>query len=160
MADERRGLAGPVRAESVMALQALLLDSVDLFTQIKQAGWNVKGPSFIVLHGLFGALAERVEAHSDTLAERIAALGVEVHGTARAVARRSRLTDYPAWAAGGRSHVAALVEQMERFTNALRIAIDIAAGRGDVVTADLFTTIARDLDRQLWLLEAQLIPEQ
>ena len=74
-----------------MALQALLLDSVDLFTQVKQAGWNVKGPSFIALHGLFGTLAERVEAHSDTLAERIAALGVEVHGTARAAALRSRL---------------------------------------------------------------------
>jgi len=160
MADERRGLAGPVRAESVMALEALLLDSVDLFTQVKQAGWNVKGPSFIALHGLFGALAECIEAHNDTLAERIAALGVEVRGTARAVAQRSRLSEYPAGTAGGRSHVAALVERMEMFTNALRIAIDVAAGRGDVVTADLFTTIARDLERKLWLLEAQLIPEQ
>jgi starvation-inducible DNA-binding protein len=37
-----------------------------------------------------------------------------------------------------------------------RTAIDLAAAGGDAVTADLFTGIARALDKRLWFLEAHL----
>jgi starvation-inducible DNA-binding protein len=45
----RSDLAPPIRDEVIPLLQARLADAVDLFTQIKQAHWNVKGPSFIAL---------------------------------------------------------------------------------------------------------------
>jgi DNA-binding ferritin-like protein len=37
-----------------------------------------------------------------------------------------------------------------------RVAIDRAAGEGDAATADLFTEVARGLDKRLWFLEAHL----
>ena len=69
-------------------LQSSLADAVDLFTQIKQAHWNVKGPTFIALHELFDRIAEDVEEHGDLLAERITALGGRADGTARVAAGR------------------------------------------------------------------------
>ena len=56
-------------------LNQQLADTVDLYTQVKQAHWNVKGPHFIALHELFDKLAEELEDPVDDMAERITALG-------------------------------------------------------------------------------------
>ena len=98
-----------IRDQVVPLLQAHLADAVDLFTQVQQAHWNVKGPNFIALHELFDKIAEIVEDYSDLLAERITALGARADGTARVSANRSRIQEYPFDIAAGRDHVAAIV---------------------------------------------------
>jgi starvation-inducible DNA-binding protein len=60
-----------------------LASAVDLQTQMKQANWNVKGPSFIGLHKLFDEVDEAVESYVDMIAERIVQLGGIAEGTAR-----------------------------------------------------------------------------
>ena len=82
MYDTRNDLAAEVRGRMVELLNGRLADAIDLGTQAKQAHWNVKGPNFIALHELFDQVAEHIEDHIDTLAERITALG----GTASDVA--------------------------------------------------------------------------
>ena len=56
-------------------LNQRLASAVDLQMQMKQAHWNVKGPSFIGLHELFDKVAEAVEGYVDEIAERIVQLG-------------------------------------------------------------------------------------
>jgi starvation-inducible DNA-binding protein len=129
---------------------------VDLFTQVKQAHWNVKGPNFIALHELFDNVAETVVEHSDQVAERITALGGRADGTARVVASRSGLSEYPLAVEEGSSHVAAVAGQLAAFGKSARASIDEAANLGDADTADLLTEISRAIDKQLWLVEAHL----
>src|SRR5580704_4352496 len=74
-------------------LNARLADAIDLFTQVKWAHWNLKGIQFIALHELFDSVAEHVEDQSDSIAERIAALGGVANGTAREVAAKSALKE-------------------------------------------------------------------
>ena len=64
----RNDLSANIREQSIALLQKRLSDAIDLFTQIKQAHWNVKGPNFIALHELFDAIAQIVEDQSDLLA--------------------------------------------------------------------------------------------
>src|SRR4030095_5083683 len=71
------------RAELIKLLNKRLSDVIDLQTQMKQAHWNVKGPSFIALHELFDKINEDVEGYADTVAERIVQLGGVAEGTAR-----------------------------------------------------------------------------
>ena len=87
MYDTKNDLPAVVRTRMVELLNARLADAIDLGTQAKQAHWNVKGPSFIALHELFDQLAEHIEDHVDTLAERITALGGTAYGTIAAVSR-------------------------------------------------------------------------
>lgn len=75
MYSTRIDLPPDVRSEVVGLLQARLADSVDLFTQVKQAHWNVKGPGFIALHELFDEIAETDEEQGDPFAFRRAAGG-------------------------------------------------------------------------------------
>lgn len=51
-----RSVSEDVKKSSIEVLQPLLASALDLKTQVKQAHWNVKGPSFIALHELFGKL--------------------------------------------------------------------------------------------------------
>ena len=63
-----------------------LASAIDLQMQMKQAHWNVKGPSFIGLHELFDKVDEAVEGYVDQIAERIVELGGIAEGTVRVAA--------------------------------------------------------------------------
>ena len=143
-----------VRGKVIELLNAHLADAIDLQTQTKQAHWNVKGPNFIALHELFDKVNEEVEDYVDDLAERAVQLGGVAEGTARAVAKRSTLSEYPASAVDGRSHVEALSSALATFGKSVRKAIDKANELGDLDTADLFTEISRGIDKWLWFVEA------
>lgn len=151
----RLDLAEDIRSAAMDLLQASLVDAVDLFTQVKQAHWNVGGISFAALHELFDRVAETVEEHGDLLAERITALGGRPDGTARTAAQTSRLADYPA-ASSAREHLEAVADRLAAFGATARAAIDRSTELGDAGTADLFTEISREIDRQLWFTEAHL----
>lgn len=156
MYDTRIDIPLKVRKEVARILQQQLSDAVDLFTQIKQAHWNVKGPTFIALHELFDGVAEIVEEQGDLLAERITALGGRADGTVRTSAHGSRIDEYPLDAAAGNSHVVAVADRLAAFGKTARAAIDAAASLGDADSADLFTEVSREIDKQLWFVEAHL----
>ena len=145
-----------VRDRSITLLNQHLADTFDLFSQIKQAHWNVKGPNFIALHELFDKLAEELEDYVDLIAERATALGGTALGTARMAAASSRLIEYPLEIVDGRQHVEALAARFAALGKTARAAIDAATEFGDADTADLFTEVSRGLDKQLWFLEAHL----
>jgi starvation-inducible DNA-binding protein len=160
MYDTRTDLSISIREKVVPILQARLADCVDLFTQVKQAHWNVKGPHFIALHELFDKIAEIVERQGDMLAERISALGARADGTARIVAMQSTLSEFPLDAKDGLVYVVAVADKLSLFGKALRASIDRVAKFGDAGTADVFTEISRAIDKQLWLMDAHLQAER
>ena len=138
----------------VELLNARLADCIDLQTQVKHAHWNVKGPSFIALHELFDKINDEVLDYVDEIAERAVQLGGVAEGTARSVAKRSTLAEYPADAVDGRGHVEALSTALATFGKAARKAIDLSSELGDQDTADLFTGVSRGIDKWLWFVEA------
>src|SRR5450755_3945258 len=79
------------RAELNALMNQRLASAVDLQMQMKQAHWNVKGPSFIGLHELFDRVEEAVESYVDMIAERIVQLGGIAEGTVRVAASHRRL---------------------------------------------------------------------
>ncbi len=148
------------RVPVIQLLNACLADAVDLQTQTKQAHWNVKGPSFIALHELFDEVAEDVEEHVDLIAERIIILGGIAEGTARVAASRSKLPEYPLQLKNGRDHVDALSTALAAFGKTVRAAIDKSNELGDADTADLFTEVSRETDKNLWFVEAHVQAER
>src|SRR5688572_18294331 len=96
-------------------LGARLADGLDLHLQIKVAHWNVKGPQFAALHPLFESFAETLAGYNDDVAERAVTLGARAYGTARHVARTSRLPDYPQETSRDLEHVALLADRIEKY---------------------------------------------
>ncbi len=148
-------LDGETREQIIALLNQQLADTFDLYSQTKQAHWNVKGAQFFQLHELFDKLAGETLVYVDDIAERATALGGTALGTARMSAAASRLPEYPD-IVGGQESVAALVERYAALAACTRAAIDVSATLSDGGTADLFTGISRGLDKSLWFLEAHL----
>jgi starvation-inducible DNA-binding protein len=142
------------RMELNALLNQRLASAVDLQMQMKQAHWNVKGPSFIGLHELFDKVAEAVENYVDQIAERIVQLGGIAEGTVRMAAARSRLTEYSPEIADGMAHVEGVARALSTFGAEARSTIDEANGLDDADTADLFTEVSRGIDQWLWFVEA------
>jgi starvation-inducible DNA-binding protein len=149
-------LDAETREQIVALLNQQLADTFDLYSQTKQAHWNVKGAQFFQLHELFDKLAGELLGHADTIAERATTLGGTALGTARMAAAKTRLPEYSVETIGGRESVEALVKCYAELSATTRAAIDRADDLGDADTADLFTEVSRGLDKSLWFLEAHL----
>ena len=82
-------LSENIRSKAVELLNRHLAAAIDLRAQVKQAHWNVRGPTFIAIHELFDKVADLVEGYSDTIAERAAVLGGTAEGTVQVAVERS-----------------------------------------------------------------------
>jgi starvation-inducible DNA-binding protein len=152
----KNDLPEATRAQVADLLNQRLADCIDLQTQCKQAHWNVKGPSFIALHKLFDDINAAVEEYVDLLAERVVQLGGVAEGTARSVARRSALADYPSSLASGEAHTDALSSALAVFGGGTRKAIEQVDQLRDADSVDILTEISRGVDKWLWFVEAHL----
>src|SRR5262249_48345331 len=138
----KNDLSESIRVKAVELLNARLADCIDLQTQTNQAHWNVNGPHFIGLHELFDKINKAVEDYVDEMSARAVHRGGVAEGTARMVAQRTSLAEYPARAADGRSHVEALSSALAAFGKSARQGITAANDLGDLDTADLFTEVS------------------
>jgi starvation-inducible DNA-binding protein len=144
------------REELVQLLNARLADTFDLYSQLKQAHWNVKGSDFIQLHKLYDDVAESVLEYVDMIAERATSLGGLALGTARMAAAASTLDEYPVGAVEGMDTVSAIADRLATYGASVRAGIDAAVDLHDQDTADLFTEVSRAVDKHLWFVEAHL----
>lgn len=144
------------RASLVDLLNARLADTFDLYSQLKQAHWNVKGSDFIQLHELYDEVAAIVIEYVDEIAERATALGGLALGTARMAAAATTLDEFPEDTVDGRDTLVAVADRLGAYAASVREAIEKSESLGDADTADVFTEISRAIDKQLWFVEAHL----
>jgi starvation-inducible DNA-binding protein len=104
-----------IRSRSVALLNRHLAAAIDLHAQVKQAHWNVRGPTFIAIHELFDKIADVVEEYSDKIAERAGTLGGTAEGTVQIAAERSFLEAYRLGVADEKAHIAAVTAALVSF---------------------------------------------
>ena len=144
------------RDKLVELLNARLADSFDLYSQLKQAHWNVKGKDFIQLHELYDEIAESVLPFVDEIAERATTLGGLALGTARMAASATSLDEYPTDAVAVKDTIEVVADRLAAYGASASAAIDEATELEDMDTADLFTEVSRAIDKHLWFVEAHL----
>ena len=147
-------LSEDIRTQSIEQLNKHLAAAIDLHAQVKQAHWNVRGPSFIAVHELFDRVSVDVETFSDMIAERCGGLGGLASGGIQTSVKQTYLLPYPVGIADETKHIFAVSTALATFGEAVRNSIDDTAASGDAVTADLLTEVCRGVDRQLWFVES------
>jgi starvation-inducible DNA-binding protein len=157
MFETRNDLDAASREKLVELLNARLADTFDLYSQLKQAHWNVRGSDFIQLHELYDTIAESVLEFVDEIAERATALGGLATGTVRMAAEASSLDEYPLDAIADEDTVRVVADRLAAYGAAIRHDIDVTDSElGDMDTSDLLTEISRSIDKHLWFVEAHL----
>lgn len=134
-------------------------DLTDLRLQVKQSHWNLTGRGFIGIHKLLDQLAEELDETVDTAAERQRALGFLTHGTARHVAKTSKLAQASPERHSVEEIVSHLVEQYCACSKASQESAKGCEEHEDLATSDLFNDTTRMLDQHRYLLQSNLDQE-
>lgn len=142
-------------------LIVLLNSRVGLFTELqvqtKLAHWNVRGPHFLAYHELFDSVTNHLLEAQDLMAERASTLGGYAGMTLPEVMQNTLLPPWPIEIRQDSKLIRVIGELLSKAADLIREDINRAASIGDADTADLFTEISRQLDKDLWFVEAHYL---
>ncbi|MFX0542678.1 DNA starvation/stationary phase protection protein Dps [Roseovarius sp. S4756] len=147
-------LSDNAREASINHLNIALATGIQLQLAIKQAHWNIKGPSFIGIHELLDDVYARMGEHVDTIAERCVILGGTADGTLEGVEKNGKLEAYPRDAVHQDAHIEELKKRMVQFTTIVHESLKEVGESGDEETADLFTGVSRGVSKDAWFIGA------
>ncbi|KOV96528.1 MULTISPECIES: Dps family protein [unclassified Streptomyces] len=145
--DKEREVAGS-------ALQATLVDLLDLSLVAKQAHWNLYGPRFRSIHLQLDEVVTTARDYADVVAERAAALGVSPDGRATTITATSGVPAFPPGWTKDAAAVEALVRTFAAVIARVRERIE-ETGPADAVTQDLLIGLTADLEKQSWMFQAE-----
>ncbi|MFF5506448.1 Dps family protein [Streptomyces roseolus] len=136
------------------ALQGALVDLVDLALVAKQVHWNVVGPRFRSVHLQLDDVVDTARLHSDTVAERASALGVNPDGRAATVAAGSAIGAVPEGWIKDADAVRILVDSLGAVITRMRERVE-ATGEPDPVSQDILIGLTADLEKHSWMFQAE-----
>jgi starvation-inducible DNA-binding protein len=138
----------------VQNLQRILVDLIELHLQGKQAHWNVVGANFRDLHLQLDELVDFAREGSDTIAERMRALGAVPDGRSDTIVATTSLPRFPA-------SVQSTTDVVDRITNRIYATVDTFRTVHDVVdaedpsTADILHEQIDGLEKLAWLIKSE-----
>lgn len=151
----KRSILDPQATEACAGVLSPALSTlVDLALLLKQAHWNVVGKHFHPIHEQLDEIVDTVQEASDSIAERLVQLGVSPDGRAATVAKDSQLAAFPDGFQGGEATIQLTSDAVKSAIDVVRVAID-ALGDLDPISEDLCIGISADLEKHLWMLQAQ-----
>ncbi len=137
-------------------LDPVVLALLALAGVARKAHWNVRGPAFMPLHGLFGELYAATSDHADTLAEHCAMLGYAVRGDHVDVADGAKITGMPITVTAGRDLVNAVSARLTEtlaIVNAPKVAL---VSMGDDDAQQMLIDVSMSLSKIGWKLLAHV----
>lgn len=143
-----------VKNQAVADLNLQLAHLLDLAACAKQAHWNIHGPNFEGLHGLFDTIATESRDYADLAAERLLALGSLARGTVQDVVENTTFEPFPNDEIDWNALVRALRERVLGCANRLRQSLDTVSG--EPVTEDMYISMIVELEKRAWMLAAHL----
>ena len=146
----------PTKSNAVVGqLSELLSDSYILYLKTQNFHWNVTGPMFTTLHGLFMAQYTELATAIDEIAERIRALGAFAPGSFAEFRTQSAVKE----AAGhpsAKEMIKALLADQEKIVALSHKLFASAEAAKDQATADLATRRQNAHEKNAWMLRSHL----
>ena len=136
------------------ALNAALVDLVDLSLVGKQAHWNLMGRNFRSLHLQLDEVVLTARTFADEIAERAVAIGVSPDARAATVASASGLPDHPEGWTQDTAVVSYFIGALGAVIGRLREHI-AATEKSDVVSQDLLIGVTAALEKHYWMFQAE-----
>jgi len=135
-------------------LQSTLFDLIDLALQGKQAHWNVTGRNFRSVHLQLDEIIDSLRTASDEVAERIVTIGLAADGRAQSVASESGVPSFPEGEVNTETVVSEYANRLSDAIGGIRGRIE-QLGDLDPISEDMLIGISAELEKHLWMLQAQ-----
>jgi starvation-inducible DNA-binding protein len=143
-----------IKVKSVLHLNQVLANLLDLESQYRVAHWNLSGIEFYFLHELFGNLYKKTGEYIDTIGELIRFYGGMATGTVRDSARDTKLPEFDISQFKTYPYLNQLCVAVATTVQGILIAS--ADCQYDVITTNALIDLATGLSKDLYLLESHL----
>ena len=148
-------LGGHIHDEVGRELQATLVELLDLSLVGKQLHWSVVGPQFRSLHELLDELVDSWRELADVVAERAVAIGYWPDGQADAIVAGRDVVPVKRGPIEDQDVVRQVARRLADTDERIRVRMDRLADL-DVASQDVLIGVVRMLEKQLWMVRAQL----
>jgi starvation-inducible DNA-binding protein len=142
-------------SEVVDTLGRLLASSYTLYLKTHNFHWNVKGPMFSTLHGLFELEYTELALAVDAIAERIRSVGAPAPATYSAFQALSSVKER-AGVPSAKEMLKELVRDQGVVAESARSVLRAAAAAGDDASEDLAVQRIQVHEKNAWMLRSHL----
>ena len=149
------GIDAKQRAAIAQGLSRLLADTYLLYLKTHNFHWNVEGPMFQTLHGMF--MTQYTEAWNaiDLVAERIRSLGHYAPGTYKEYLKLGSIKETEGQPRAEQM-IKLLIEAQEAVVRTARSVLPIAEKANDQPTLDVLTQRMDVHEKNAWMLRSLL----
>ncbi|KRL98511.1 Dps family protein [Liquorilactobacillus satsumensis] len=144
--------------KTLSQLNQLLADLAQLKNNVQQIHWYMRGHNFFSLHPLMDDYSDQLAEQTDTLGERIIALGGSPFATIKEFVENTGLPDekitFDEFTLP--ELVSRLVKQFQYLRDQYQRGIEITDAEGDFPTQDILNGYKSDADKIIWMLSAYL----
>jgi starvation-inducible DNA-binding protein len=151
------GISETDRHEIVNGLEKMMADSFMLYLKTLFYHWNVTGPMFQPLHGVFETQYQELALAVDDLAERIRSLGFPAPGTFQQFNRLTSLSEETG-VPDTDTMLKLLVQGHETVIRTGREVAAVTERASDISTLDLITKQVESHEKTAWMLRSFLTP--
>lgn len=149
------GINDVSRKKIVQGLAQLLADSYTLYLKTHNYHWNVTGPMFQTLHGIFETQYTELALAVDLIAERIRSLGERAPGSFSEFGRLSTVKE-AVGKPSAHEMIKDLVIGQEAVIKTAREVYPLTAEAKDEATSDLLTQRIQIHEKTAWMLRSLL----
>ncbi|OZD39080.1 DNA starvation/stationary phase protection protein [Rhodococcus sp. 06-1477-1B] len=153
--DEQNAEKGFQASEKLTdALQAVLVDLIELSIQGKQAHWNVVGKNFRDTHLQLDEIIDAAREFGDEVAERMRALHALPDGRSDTVAETTTLPEFPQGEVDTAEVIDLITERLDATVGTVRDVHD-GVDDEDPTSADILHGVLERLEQLSWMVSAE-----
>ncbi len=153
------GIDAHQRKAIAEGLSRLLADTYTLYLTTHNFHWNVTGPMFTMLHGMFMTQYTELWNAVDPIAERIRALGHFAPGSYGQFASLASLPDAPATPPAATEMIRHLMKGHEGAARTARSLVPVVEAADDQPTLEMLAERLAAHEKTAWMLRS-LLAEQ
>ena len=151
---KRHVLAEDKAKPTAKELQKNLIALIDLSLVLKQAHWNVVGKNFRAVHLQLDEILLTTREGTDEVAERMVMIGFSPDGRCETVAKQTPLASYTTGFVGIDDTIQSVADALATTIGELRDSIGKLDDL-DLISQDLLISISSQLEKHLWMVQAQ-----
>ncbi|WP_285122230.1 Dps family protein [Lactococcus petauri] len=124
---------------------------------VYQTHWYMRGSGFLTLHPKMDEFMDGLNEHLDEFAERLITIGGSPVSTLKEFDEKSKIELQPAtWDKSMSERLHGVLDTYKYLAKLFQEGMDIAESENDAVTVDLYTVALGDVEKTIWMLEAEL----
>ncbi|GBG96051.1 Dps family protein [Lactococcus termiticola] len=124
---------------------------------IHQTHWYMRGAGFLKLHPYMDKLMDGLNDVLDELSERLITIGGSPVSTLKEFDELSKIDLQPTdWNVSMKDRLAKVLATYKYLAEQFQEGIDAASEEGDAVTEGLYTDAKGDVEKTIWMLDAEL----